>query len=349
VTAASPNPAMPPWWAALPPVVAEVSCGEQTHRLRWAEGKLTAADHADAEGELVLAALGGDRSDCVDLVEAWGRHSDDLEVLAVGPRSAADELTLGPQDLAELRAPGLGWLAYAPLALRRRRARRLWPMWPPVRVPRGAARFGPPGATARMTAIRASSHVRFSRMSSVGRVAAGPAGTLPMRRRLMLDTAERERTRRTELLSLLALGPAFQWRLAGTVVAAWADGGSRAGDRDAARPALTAALAGRLAPAARAWLGIDPGTVDVSLHEDAGWGRLALSGDGRDRGLLAALPVGWLASVWAAGLAVTAGHLVVAVTDAAWPDATVLGVPEPGADPALLKVRATGKGWEGAS
>jgi hypothetical protein len=129
------------------------------------------------------------------------------------------------------------------------------------------------------------------------------------------------------------------------VAAAWTDGGSRASDRDTARPALIAALAGRLAPAAQAWLGVDPGRVDVSLHEGEGWGRLARSGTGRERGLSAALPVGWLASVWAAGLAVTAGHLVVAVTAAAWPDATVLAVPEPGADPVILKVRAEDGSW----
>ena len=58
-----------------------------------------------------------------------------------------------------------------------------------------------------------------------------------------------------------------------------------------------------------------------------------------------ALPVGWLASVWAAGLAVTAGHLIVAVTEAAWPDATVLGVPEPGADPVILKLTAADGAW----
>jgi hypothetical protein len=155
------------------------------------------------------------------------------------------------------------------------------------------------------------------------------------------DQAGRATQRREELLSLLGLGPEFQMRLSATVAAAWADGGRRAGERDAARPALIAALAGRLAPAAQAWLGIDPGQVDVSLHEDAGWGRLAASGDRLD----AALPVGWLASVWAPGLPVIAGHLVVTVTEAAWPDATVLGVPEPGAEPVILKVRATGGGW----
>ena len=95
------GPPDPPWWALLPPAQAEVSCGEQTHRLLWAEGRLTAADHPDAEGELVLAALGGDRSECVDLVGWWGARRDDLEVLAVGPRSAADELTVTPQNVAE--------------------------------------------------------------------------------------------------------------------------------------------------------------------------------------------------------------------------------------------------------
>ena len=107
------GPPAPPWWALLPPAQAEVSCDEQTHRLLWAEGRLTAADHPDAEGELVLAALGGDRSECVDLVGWWAARRDDLEVLAVGPRSAADELTVTPQSVAGYSQGG--WLAYAPL------------------------------------------------------------------------------------------------------------------------------------------------------------------------------------------------------------------------------------------
>ena len=72
-------------------------------------------DHPGAEEELVLAALGGDRSECVDLVEWWGRRSDDLEVLAVGPRSAADELTVTPQNVAEFGVNQGGWVAFAPL------------------------------------------------------------------------------------------------------------------------------------------------------------------------------------------------------------------------------------------
>jgi hypothetical protein len=377
----------PPWWALLPPAQAEVSCGEQTHRLLWADGRLTAADHPDAEGELVLAALGGDRSECVDLVGRWGARRDDLEVLAVGPRSAADELTVTPQNLAE---PGLGqggWVAYAPLTGRAFPMHAVAP-WA-QRLPGGMAVYGallrawgpPPAVLRRRAAMRATAamkrqlavgrspyapgtSVRFSRVSSVrtsgmssvtGRVSSVRTGRMssvlrsrPGRQHIH-DELERASERRRELFSLLALGLGFQLRLSATVAAAWADGGGRAGERDAARPALVAALAGRLAPAAQAWLGVDPDRVDVSLHEDDGWGRLALSGTGRDRRLSAALPAGWLASVWAAGLAVTAGHLVVAVTAADWPDATVLAVSEPGADPVILKVKATDGGWAPAT
>ena len=180
-------------------------------------------------------------------------------------------------------------------------------------------------------------------------VTAGSSSLIRPGRQRGAREAERAAARRRELLSLLALGTEFQLRLSATVAAAWADGGSRAGDRAAGRPALVAALTGRLAPAAQSWLGIDPGQVEAVLHEDTGWGRLALSGTGSGRRLRAALPVGWLASVWAAGLAVTAGHLIVEVREAAWPEAVVLGVPEPGAEPVTLNVRAESGGWKAAA
>jgi hypothetical protein len=381
VSTARTGPPNPPWWALLPPAQAEVSCGDQTHRLLWAEGRLTAADHPDAEGELVLAALGGDRSECVDVAGWWGARRDDLEVLAVGPRSAADELTVTAEKLDER---SLGWVAYAPLAGRAFPMHAVAP-WA-QRFPGGMAVYGallrawgpPPAVMRRRAAMRATAamkrqlaaggspyaaampSVRFSRVSSVrtsgmssvtGRVSSVRTGRMSSvlrsrpGRQPVHDELGRASARRGELFSLLALGPEFQLRLSATVAAAWADGDSRAGDRDAARPALVAALAGRLAPAAQAWLGVDPDRVDVSLHEGEGWGRLAVSGTGPDRSLSAALPVGWLASVWAAGLAVTAGHLVVAVREADWPDATVLAVPGPGADPVILKVKATDGGW----
>jgi hypothetical protein len=376
------GPPSPPWWTLFPPAEAEVSCGEQTHRLRWEQGKLTAVDHPGADEELVLAALGGDRSECVDRLEWWGKRGDDLEVLAVGPRSAADDLTVTPESLAEFGAGQAGWVAYAPLTgrgfgmLRASRPFAVRQIGPPgplqslrpwaQRLPGGMAvygallgRYGPTTVMRRRAAMQATAAMK--RQLSAGRSPyAGPGTVSSVRTGRMLrraapggqqfrDQIRRESQRRTELFSLLALGREFQLRLSATAAAAWADGGTRAGDRDSARPALVAALAGRLAPAAQAWLGVDPDRVDVSLHEGQGWGRLALSGTGRDRRLSAALPADWLASVWAAGLAVTGGHLVVAVTSAAWPDATVLGVPEPGADPVILKVRAAERDGAAAS
>jgi hypothetical protein len=336
-----PGQTSPSWWLALPPEQTEVQCGEQTHRLLWRDGQLTALDHPDAEGELVLAALGGDRSKCLDLIESWAGHSDDLEVLAVGPRSRADKLTVRPDNIEGLQASG-GWIGYAPLrpgnmplpTFRFTRHR------PPMA--RGMASYG---AFTRGPMPRPFAAARQRRRISAHSSAFIGGGRIQPGRRPGREDLERDAARRAELLSVLALGTEFQFRLSATVAAAWAAGGTRAADRGTARPALVAALAGRLAPAAESWLGIDPGRVDVSLHEDAGWGRLAMSGTGTDRRLSAALPVGWLASVWAAGLAVTAGHLVIAVTEAAWPDATVLGVPEPGAEPVTLKVRATAREW----
>ena len=98
------------WWAAFSPAETQISCGDSRHRLRWSDGTLQAIDHPDAEGELVLAALGGEASPCLDLVMAWGRHGDDLTVLAAGPRSADDRLTVTESTVEGLTG-GPGGLA----------------------------------------------------------------------------------------------------------------------------------------------------------------------------------------------------------------------------------------------
>jgi hypothetical protein len=313
----------PAWWALLPPAQASVSCGEHTHQLRWSEGRLSALDHPDAEGERVLAALGGERSECMDLVENWGTLGDDLEVLAVGPRSAADKLSLDPDEIALLRGGGV-WHPYA-------------------RGPVGAYAQLRPHAP--LPGLLRSRLLR-SRLSRASVLSYGPPSAHVIRATRHAPTQpQRDADRRAGLLSVLALGAEFQFRLSATVAAAWADGGSRAGDAAARRPTLVAALTGRLAPAVRDWRGTDPDLVDAAPHEGPGWGRLESSGTGGEQRLSAALPVGWLASVWAPGLAVVAGHLVVAVTEAAWPDAIVLGVPEPGADPVTVPVRSVDGIW----
>ncbi len=102
-------------------------CG--TAHVGWEAGSLRLPSHPDVEGELVLAALGGEKARCVELAEAWARHAGDLSVLAIGPRGPADEIAVGWDDVvaaargrpgaaAAFAGRGRGWPA--------RRARR-WP------------------------------------------------------------------------------------------------------------------------------------------------------------------------------------------------------------------------------
>jgi hypothetical protein len=79
----------------------------------------------------------------------------------------------------------------------------------------------------------------------------------------------------------------------------------------------------------------------VALARQAGWGSVELTGRGRQRRLHVSLPVGWLARVWACGLALTGRHLVVGVERAGWPDAQVLAVSAPGVQPVSLSAHAT--------
>lgn len=143
---------------------------------------------------------------------------------------------------------------------------------------------------------------------------------------------------RTEMLGLLALGPAFQFRLAGSVAAAWS---ARGGHHAGRRPELAVALTGRLAPAVAEWLGIDPDLVTAVPLERAEAATLATFGSGAGTRVRAALPFGWLSWVWACGLAVVDGHLVVAVEQPGWPHARVRALREPGTTPVELDVVAT--------
>jgi hypothetical protein len=254
----------------------------------------------------VLAALGGEKPGCIEVAAAWHRRASDLGVMAVGPRDPADSVNVSWEDVQEFRSGGPS----------RYGGRSTRPHSQPMRRP------GPPAGGSGLWPAGAQR---------------APRRPIPASR---ADELERIRAERLGLLSLLALGPEFQMVLSGTVAAAWADGGPRARERHAHQAALEAALTGRLAPAAARWLGIDPDQVDAHLHDGPGWGSLELNGTGAARHLRAALPAGWLAAVWACGLTVAGGHLVVAVQQAAWPDATVLAVPEPGRDPVLLSVRA---------
>ena len=286
-----------PWFTSLPPCETLVPCGRGQHCVRWEAGELRLPSHADAEAELVLAALGGDKARCVEIAEAWQRHTADLTVLGIGPRSPADEVTVSWDDVdaaGQAARSGASVLGYGagPLA-------------------------SPPRAAMARASIRYQQH----------QAEAGEASQ-----------------RRLDMLSLLALGTGFQIRLAGQVVAAYAD---RLDEPDelgrTIRSVLTAALAGRLAPVAEQWLGIDPDQVEVSLYRGTGWGSVELTGRGEQRRLRVSLPAWWLARVWACGLALTGRHLVVAVERAGWPDARVLALSAPGAEPVSRSAHAVSR------
>jgi hypothetical protein len=281
-----------PWYSCLPSCETRVPCGQGRHIVRWDAGQLRLPEHPDAEAELVLAALGGEKASCVVLAEVWGRHTSDLSVLAVGPRGAADKIVVSWEDVEAARQSGQHGGAPALSRLRR-------PTGPPG---------GLPGV---------------------------PGGHSGWQRQIQAEL-ERVAERRNDLLSLLALGYGFSVRLSGQVAAAHADSADAS-----ARPAMVAAITARLALVAEQWLGIDPDQVaEASLHDGPGWGRTELTGEGGGRRLRVSLPASWLARVWASGLALTAGHLVVAVDRAGWPDARVLAVRAPGREPVLLEVHA---------
>lgn len=248
----------------------------------------------------MLAALGGGATPCIDLLRAWSTHGDDLRVLAIGPRSPKDTLTITKSVVDELLSSGR------------------W-MGPPYgRVAHAAL------MRHRIAVGRPSAGWTSARPASPGR----PGG-------------QREEPASAGLLRLLALGRAFQLRLSGTVAHAWSADGSHAADLGRARPKLTAALAGRVVPTAARWLGISPAQVEATLHDGPGWGEVSPAG----RGVHARLPVSWLATVWAPGLAVVGGHLVISVQHAKWPTAEVLAVQAPGRAPVELSVRHSQRGW----
>jgi hypothetical protein len=284
-----------PWFTCLPSCETQVPCGTGRHTLRWEAGSLWLPSHADVEGELVLAALGGEKARCVEAAQAWERHADDLSVLAIGPRGPADQIAVDWDDVAAA--------AQADSAMT---------------GPLGSARSKP--------------------MRPAGQPGPSLARAGARQRKVPEERLQAQR-RRDDILSLLALGYGFQVRLIGQVAATYAARGG--GEQAGSGPALVAAITGRLAPVAEEWLGIDPDQVVVNLHSGPGWGSAELTGRGQDRRLRVSLPAGWLASVWACGLARIGRHLIVAVEEPGWPAARVLGLRAPGAEPEPLDVHGS--------
>ena len=310
-----------PWFTCLPSCETEVPCGTGRHTVRWEAGSLRLASHADPEGELVLAALGGEKARCVELAEAWARHADDLSVLAIGPRGPADTIAVGWEDVLAAAQAGQG------------------SVWPGRYSGAGGAGLAGGAGGAGLVGGAGGPQPGGTQPGGPMRLASQPGPTMARasaRQRQLQEEVLAVQRRRNDILSLLALGYGFQVRLIGQVAAAHA---TRA-DGEQGRPALVAAISGRLAPVAEEWLGIDPHQVEVSLHQRPSWGSTELTGYGAARRLRVSLPAGWLASVWACGLARVGRYLIVAVDQPGWPDARVLGLRSPGTKPEELDVHA---------
>lgn len=99
------------WWAGLAPVELPIRCGHGQHRLSWSGGRLVALDHPDGDRERALAALGADPFPCLDILDSWDRHADDLDVLALASRGPGDRVV--PDDAAPEGTHHVGMSGYA--------------------------------------------------------------------------------------------------------------------------------------------------------------------------------------------------------------------------------------------
>ena len=95
----------PPWWRGLAPVEAPVPDVAE-HRLVWRDGELHLLAHPDPDAEVALAALGGERCPCLDLLAAWDEHHTTGSILVLGARHDAEVLT-SPAASAEALAADL--------------------------------------------------------------------------------------------------------------------------------------------------------------------------------------------------------------------------------------------------
>jgi hypothetical protein len=88
---------MSQWWTGIQAAEAAVSCGGDTHTVRWEAGELIAVDHGDAEQEATLA---GQTVPCLELLRTWSRRRDDPHVLTLASRGSTDPLDI---DIDRLR------------------------------------------------------------------------------------------------------------------------------------------------------------------------------------------------------------------------------------------------------
>ena len=99
---------LPAWYEGLADVTVDVPVDGARHRITWRAGALSLDDHGDADAELALAALGGGRCSCLDILDAWNAQATEPEVLTVGRRTLAEEVRADRYALGRLeREAGL--------------------------------------------------------------------------------------------------------------------------------------------------------------------------------------------------------------------------------------------------
>jgi hypothetical protein len=302
-----------PWWLGLDPAQATIACGEYAHRLRWEQGALRALDHDDPEGERALAALGGERCACVEVLDAWSRHAGDPRVLVLASRGPTDPLAAHAGWTAQLGTrPRVAAPAMAP---------------PPAPAPRRQFLRLPSRRGASAAAAQAAASASIA--ASAPAAPAPPAATVRGLPTLPLATQSE-----SELVALLGLGGGVQDRLVATVADAWArrlETGGVDVPVSAARATLHASMQGRLAAVLRPWLGRADIELELELIEAGGTPILTE----RVGVVRAELPFAWLAEVWSRGLATVMGRFCLAASTedgSAWRLTTVgpdLGAPAP--------------------
>jgi hypothetical protein len=93
------------WWEDLEPVEAVLD----GHAIRWRGGDLALVDHPDPEAEEALAALGGVRCPCLDVLAAWHAQHADPSVLTIGPHRPGEDIALDPTVVDRLQADARRW------------------------------------------------------------------------------------------------------------------------------------------------------------------------------------------------------------------------------------------------
>jgi hypothetical protein len=97
------------WWEGLDPLEVEGPAG---HPLVWREGVLVLTAHPDPEAEEALAALGGERCPCLDVLAAWEAQHERPSILTVGPRRPDEQLMAPARATVELQDDVNRWRSH---------------------------------------------------------------------------------------------------------------------------------------------------------------------------------------------------------------------------------------------